>query len=277
MNKCGRRLSSALTISSLDLIKLPALKFPNRVVMVNSLEEDKNVQRFFHQPPGMIVGFDSEAKPSFGLPPNKKNRTAIIQVATPNLSCIWRVIGMSSVPPTLAAILENKDVTKVAQGATHERQTLYQEFGIVGEGFVDLHEIALAHRCQPRSLQGLVGIFLERKLRKEERCSNWERMPLSVEQVDYAATDAYAALMVLLAMRKKLGDGPTVPLPAERILAGSLTATKSADVQHFLVLAPAQMCVLAIENRVYLQAPLPPQKPLTTWSHGRRLCRKVLL
>jgi len=63
-----------------------------------------------------------------------------------------------------------------------------------------------------------MGIFLQHRLRKEERCSNWERVPLSTEQIEYAATDAYAALMVLLAMRKTLGTGS--PLVSERILSG---------------------------------------------------------
>lgn len=218
----SQRSFSSLSVSLLEILKLPVLKFTKRVIVINSHEEDNRAQGIFKEPPGMIVGFDSEAKPSFGLPPHRKNRTALIQVSTSEVCCIWRVSGLSTLPPTLNALMRNGDILKVAQGAGLERQTLDAEFGVTGEGFIDLHELATAYRCQPRSLQGLVGIFLEKYLKKEERCTDWEQNPLTQAQVDYAATDAYAALLVLQAMRRHLGDGADIPLPVERVITGPI-------------------------------------------------------
>lgn len=250
MHRCSSRRLQALTISSLELVQLPLLKFPNRVVMVNSWEEDRSVQSFFKEPPGNIVGLDSEAKPSFGLPPHRKNRTAIIQLATHNVACIWRVSGLSELPPTLSSILESEHILKVAQGAALERQTLHNEFNIVCQKFVDLHELAMSYKCQPRSLQALVGIFLERRLRKEERCSNWDQNPLSQEQVDYAATDAYASLMVLLAMRKKLNPNGREegPLPLERILSGPISHQAKESLISWTEATPKSTVVIGEED-----------------------------
>lgn len=91
---------------------------------------------------------------------------------------------------------------KVAQGATHEVVTLREESGICAQSFIDLHHIALNLRTTPRSLQGLVALFLKRRLSKEQRLTDWEQIPLTQAQIEYAATDAWVSRQVLLAIRK---------------------------------------------------------------------------
>ena len=63
---------------------------------------------------------------------------------------------------------------------------------------VDLHQIACRLRCEPKSLQGLVGIFLKQRLIKDMRVSNWEQDVLRAEQIHYAALDAWASRAVYM-------------------------------------------------------------------------------
>ncbi|KAG9461543.1 hypothetical protein GDO78_016463, partial [Eleutherodactylus coqui] len=54
-------------------------------------------------------------------------------------------------------------------------------------------------RCKEKwSLNGLVKHLLNKQLLKDDsvRCSDWDRLPLSEEQKLYAASDAYAGLLI---------------------------------------------------------------------------------
>jgi len=147
-------------------------------------EEDYGEQRlrehFLSSP---LVGFDSEAKPAvFG----KRNRTAIVQLSTDKVCAVWRVSGLRTLPPLLAEVLASEKIAKACQGALLERETLEDEFFRPElRNFVDLFEIAKVLNTSPRSLQGLVAIFCRARLRKEQRCSNWEQDPLSKAQLEY--------------------------------------------------------------------------------------------
>jgi hypothetical protein len=112
-------------------------------------------------------------------------------------------INKQFLPATLRKILGAEHITKAAQGALGEKHTLQQEFDHPEiSNFVDLYGIAKRLNTQPRSLQGLVGIFMKHRLQKDQRCSDWEKDQLTDAQIQYAATDAYAGWGVLKAMRE---------------------------------------------------------------------------
>lgn len=90
----------------------------------------------------------------------------------------------------------------MSQGAVNEINALKDQFGISPQSFIDLHHIALHLRTTPRSLQGLAAIFLQKRLNKEQRLTDWQQSSLTQAQIEYAATDAWAAREVLLEMRR---------------------------------------------------------------------------
>ncbi|KAF4671750.1 hypothetical protein FOL47_001248 [Perkinsus chesapeaki] len=167
-------------------------------MLIDTKEEDERAAIAFDNE--TLLGFDSETKPS--LVPGVTNKTAIIQVASASVCGIWRVRELDALPPTLARLLTDPTIIKASQGATPEVATVYREFsGLKCQGFVDLHLLAMGLRCNPRSLQGLCALFLHKRLLKAERISNWEQIPLSPSQLEYAATDAWVSRQVLEAMR----------------------------------------------------------------------------
>ncbi|CAD7929781.1 unnamed protein product [Amoebophrya sp. A25] len=242
----------ALSITPLEVLALPELRFRGRLVVIASQATERQHEALIRQhffKPGALVGFDSEAKPAlFG----RRNRTALIQMATDELCVVWRnplfvqrnkeKLGCedssrstssessSSRPspsskseesefffPLLTEILEASSMKKVAQGANGELEQLSREFAIDARNFVCLFEIAHQLQTNPRSLQGLVGIFLRHRLKKDLRCSNWEREALTKAQLDYAACDAYAAHAVLHHLRTRHTGSARLPCSFERV------------------------------------------------------------
>lgn len=241
-----------LSISPLEIARLPTLNFKGRVVIINSPDDEARIQSLFDGE--VILGFDSESRPNNALQP--RNRSAVAQVASEHAACLWRLSALRGVPPLLKRLLEEPTVIKVAQGAANEVTALREEWGIGAQSFVDLHHIALNLRTTPRSLQGLVALFLHKKLAKEQRLTDWEQSPLTQAQIEYAATDAWASRQVLIAMRRAYN---TDRLACERLL-GSIVGTKKvpseaeAEVSHTTNSASPDTAGQAVSSGVPLTA-----------------------
>lgn len=94
-----------------------------------------------------------------------------------------------------------KYVTKVGVGLRTDAQRLRDEYpGLALESLVDIHDLPLCGHTSPKSLVGLSSIFLGARIDKSVRKSNWEALPLSDKQIIYAATDAWASLLVYVRM-----------------------------------------------------------------------------
>eukprot|EP00434_Breviolum_minutum_P018909 symbB.v1.2.016675.t1/scaffold1275.1/size127301/3 len=176
-----------LHISPLEIARLPLLEFPGRIIVIGSAEEEQRIESIFENE--VLLGFDSESRPSSALGP--QNRIALIQLASEKVACLWRLLDTRSLPPVLCKLLQ--DLWEVSQGAVNEITALKDQFGISPQSFIDLHHIALHLRTTPRSLRGLAAIFLQKRLDKEQRLSDWQQSSLTQAQIEYAATDAWTA------------------------------------------------------------------------------------
>ena len=173
------------------------MHFPGTVKLVSSSQdEDEAVELLDRE---SLIGFDSESKVR-GLN-EPRSPPCLVQLSSANNCFIWR-LSSPEVPTALKYILENKSLVKVSQGAIGEVTSLAYNFDkLKPSGFLCIYNIASSLRCHPRSLQGLVGIFLKRYLDKSLCVSDWTAPVLSDDQLNYAATDAYSSLQVLHAMR----------------------------------------------------------------------------
>jgi len=169
-----------------------------------------------------VVGFDTESKPK-ALYSQTRNPTALIQLASENVCVLWRTVGTKKLPKSLLSILADPGIVKVGQGVGLDVRDMKQDFTNISEinNIIDLHKVASSLNCQPKSLQGLVGLFLKRRLLKDMRISNWESEVLRAEQIHYAAIDAWSARAVFLEMKngdlepEKIGKIDTINLPSD--------------------------------------------------------------
>jgi hypothetical protein len=198
----------AWAISSTEILTLPVLNFKGRIKLVEdymSTSRDEIRELLgIRESEKSIIGFDTESKPKAHYS-TVRNPTALVQLASEDVCVLIRTAGKRELPSCISDILEDHSVVKVGQGIGMDVRDLKSDFRNIGtvNNVVDLHRIATRLNCQPKSLQGLVGMFLRKRLLKDMRISNWESDTLRAEQVQYAAVDAWAARAVYLEMLRR--------------------------------------------------------------------------
>ena len=162
-----------------------------------------------------VLGFDVEWKVTYeaGCPPRK---VATVQLAAHDYACVFHVSKLGKVPPRLAFLLASPTILKVGVGARNDARKLSTDYALEKKvaPVVDLRDLADAvHLPGNRGLADLVATALKCLLPKpaRTRTGDWEAYPLTAEQRDYAALDAYASFRVfsMLAARASptaLGD-----------------------------------------------------------------------
>ncbi|XP_075785437.1 bifunctional 3'-5' exonuclease/ATP-dependent helicase WRN isoform X1 [Pelodiscus sinensis] len=148
---------------------------------------------------GGVIGFDIEWPPSFTK--GKGGKVALIQICVSEKKCyLFHISSMRGFPQGLKRLLEDEAVKKVGVGIEGDQWKLMSDFEIRLKSFVELADIANEKlKCKEIwSLNGLVKHLFSKQLLKDKnvRCGNWEEFPLSEEQKLYAATDAYAGLLI---------------------------------------------------------------------------------
>eukprot|EP00073_Rattus_norvegicus_P053479 XP_017455863.1 PREDICTED: Werner syndrome ATP-dependent helicase isoform X1 [Rattus norvegicus] len=193
---------------------LPFLEFTGSVVYsyeasdCSFLSEDISM----HLSDGDVVGFDMEWPPIYKQ--GKRSRVAVIQLCVSESKCyLFHISSMSVFPQGLKMLLENKSIRKAGVGIEGDQWKLLRDFDVKLESFVELTDVANRKlKCaETWSLNGLVKHVLGKQLLKDKsiRCSNWSDFPLSEDQKLYAATDAYAGLIIYQKL-ENLGDAVQV-------------------------------------------------------------------
>ncbi|XP_067114125.1 bifunctional 3'-5' exonuclease/ATP-dependent helicase WRN isoform X2 [Osmerus mordax] len=179
---------------------LPYLEFTGTVIY----SHEKNDCLFLSQDlraglePSSAIGFDIEWPPCF-LKGQKK--VALVQLCTSEEKCyLFHLCSMTGFPTGLKLLLEDESVIKVGVGIEGDMWKLLSDFSIKMTNFVELGDLGNEKlRCVEKwSLAGLVMHLFRKKLFKSKhvRCSNWNNFHLSEDQKRYAATDAYAGLII---------------------------------------------------------------------------------
>lgn len=147
------------------------------------------------------VGFDTESKPVFaaGAPQTGPD---VIQFATLDDAFIVQTATPGTVD-FLRAMIESDEIVKVGFGLASDRPQLYRKLGLRLGKAIDLS--FMVRRLgfdQAVGLKTAVAIVLGQRLPKSKRAttSNWASTNLSPQQLQYAANDAHASLMVYRAL-----------------------------------------------------------------------------
>jgi ribonuclease D len=148
------------------------------------------------------VGFDTESKPMFvagGVPTGPH----IVQFATADRAFIVH----TELPETeafLRAMVESQAIAKVGFGIASDRAPLHRKLGVALGGGVDVS--FMVRRLGFKQAVGLktaVAIVLGQRMPKSKKVttSNWAAPQLSPQQLQYAANDAHASLLVYHALQ----------------------------------------------------------------------------
>lgn len=170
---------------------LPRVLFEGRIVVVlTEREAEKAVRYLLSQ---TILGIDTETRPSFKK--GNANPVALLQVSSHEVCFLFRLnqLGLS---PSVQRLLEDTTVPKIGLSLRDDLNSLHK-LGEFKDGyFIDLQDHVREIGIEDMSLQKLYANFFGQRISKRERLSNWESDVLMDKQKTYAATDAWACILL---------------------------------------------------------------------------------
>jgi ribonuclease D len=140
-----------------------------------------------------LLGFDTETRPSFKK--GHKNKVSLIQLATRNKAYLFR-INKIGIPPELARILANPEITKAGVAVHDDIRFLKNIKKFTPAGFIDLQNFVRDFGIQSSGLKKLTAIVLGFRISKRQQVTDWEAEVLSESQQVYAATDAWVCYQI---------------------------------------------------------------------------------
>ena len=142
-----------------------------------------------------LFGFDTESKPTF----NKGEVSTgphLIQLASRDKAYLFQI--SPAILEFLKPIFENKNQMKVGFGLKNDAH-LFRKKGI------ELHNVIELSKCfsafglsNPMGLKNAMALLFQVNFPKSKKIStsNWARKILTPHQIEYAAADAYAPVLV---------------------------------------------------------------------------------
>ncbi len=173
------------------IAQLPLAEFEGRIIVILTPgETEKAVNYLLSQP---ILGFDTETRPSFKR--GHQHQVALLQVSTLDTCFLFR-LNHTGLTPALKRLLEDQTVTKVGLSWHDDLNSLHRLGEFTTGKFIDIQSLVGSIGVEDLSLQKLYANIFGSKISKRQQLSNWEADILSDKQRLYAATDAWACIMI---------------------------------------------------------------------------------
>lgn len=204
-------------IDKRSISNLPKVLFPGRIVVVTTENDaDKAVDFLLAQP---ILGVDTETRPAFKKGINHK--VALLQVATHDICFLFR-LNYTGITASIFKLLEDTTVPKIGLSLHDDIMSMHRRADFRPGNFIDLQKHVGEIGIEDLSLQKLYANFFGQKISKAQRLSNWEADILTQQQKNYAATDAWACIMLYEELQKleDTGDYELVVKPEEEQKVG---------------------------------------------------------
>ena len=182
--------------------QLPRALFEGRIeVVLSESEAAKAVDYLLKQP---IIGIDTETRPSFRK--GVKYYVSLLQVSTRDICFLFR-LKHTGMCPSIIRLLEDKTVPKIGLSLHDDLHQLHEVAQFEPGHFVELQHKVKAFGVVDLSLQKLFANFFGERISKGQRLTNWEADILSESQKRYAATDAWACVLLYEEMERLLQTG----------------------------------------------------------------------
>lgn len=174
-----------------SITKLPKVEFQGKIQVVITEKETERAVDFLLSCD--LLGVDTETRPSFKK--GKQNVVALLQVANDDICFLFRLnlLGLSK---PIIRFLEDTTVPKVGLSLHDDMLSLSKRGDFIPGNFIDLQDHMTELGIQDLSLQKLFANIFHQKISKAQQLSNWEADILSDKQKKYAATDAWACIML---------------------------------------------------------------------------------
>ena len=179
---------------------LPQVLFDGKIVVVeNEADAEKAVSYLLKSP---VLGIDTETRPVFRK--GQTHKVSLLQVSTYDTCYLFRlnIIGLND---SLVRLLTNTTVPMVGLSLHDDILALHKRKDFSAGVFIDLQNLVGKLGIKDLSLQKLYANIFHQKISKRQRLSNWDAEVLTEKQKLYAATDAWACILLYDEI-KRLGD-----------------------------------------------------------------------
>jgi ribonuclease D len=145
-----------------------------------------------------VVGFDTESRPSFRK--GERHLPCLIQAATARTVYLFRLRQESDIRVP-AELLARQDAMKVGIGLADDVRSLSLLHPFEYRNMLDLGSVARRCGLEQTGVRNLAGIFMNIRILKSIKTSNWAASKLTTAQIRYAATDAWICRELFLRFR----------------------------------------------------------------------------
>ena len=189
------------SITKEELEELPLVKFTGEIIVVEDARHFNTVVNDLKRE--KVIGFDTETKPSFKK--GQRHEVALMQLATIDKAYLIR-LNKTGLNGELLKLMSDPDVLKAGVGIRDDLRALKRLRDFEPAGFVEVQDLAQEAGLENISLKKLAALVMNVRVSKRQRLSNWESDSLTESQMNYAATDAWAALLIYEGLNKKFPE-----------------------------------------------------------------------
>lgn len=178
-----------------EIALLPFFKnlSPSQIVLINTLEQCEVLREELSQV--AVFGFDSESKPTFRVG-EVQTGPHLIQLATLDKAYLFQM--KADIWQFLQPIFANRNQIKVGFGLKNDAHQ-FRKKGIELNSVIELSKCFKSFGfSNPLGVKNAIALLFQQNFPKSRKIStsNWSASCLSPAQIDYAAADAYACVVV---------------------------------------------------------------------------------
>ncbi len=165
----------------------------DKIIVINQLKQCQTIKTELKT--AALLGFDTESKPTF----NKgevQTGPHLIQLATAEKAYLFQV--SPDILNFLKPIFENPDQIKVGFGLKNDAH-LFRKKGIELKSVIELSKCFGSFGLNnPVGIKNAIALLFQMNFPKSKSVStsNWARKSLTIPQIEYAAADAYAPVLI---------------------------------------------------------------------------------
>eukprot|EP00300_Choanocystis_sp_HF-7_P042147 c8915_g1_i2.p1 GENE.c8915_g1_i2~~c8915_g1_i2.p1 ORF type:complete len:547 (+),score=81.70 c8915_g1_i2:24-1643(+) len=174
---------------------MPRAVFPGRIHIVKSaMECDRLIVALGWDKPDVMLGFDTETKPSFKAGVSQGPGPDILQLASGTDALIYQLAATNSIADSVRELFHRPDRVLLAHSALNDLNALFESQDLRFSSVVDIQKAAFALPelfGTRSSLCLMTAVLLGAHLSKNKQLTDWSRTELSPGQQLYAASDAW--------------------------------------------------------------------------------------
>ena len=205
---------------------MPSLIFEGDIIEVKTPQQAKEAVDCLLD--SVAVGIDTETRPAF-----KKGVSypvALLQVATLTHCYLFR-LNLLKDYTEIQKLFESDKITKVGLSLKDDIRALKGRIkGMNPKNIADVQDIVNDYGIFELSLQKIFAIVFNMKISKTQRLTNWEAECLTPAQQQYAATDAWATLLLYQQLLRQ----PTITAQQKELIRLELQKIEEQRLQEKL-------------------------------------------